>query len=141
MGHDKNVSVQAGGKRMKDGRHVILCVDDDKDVLDYLKIILTAAGFEFIGVTSGKKGMEEIKSSPVDLVIVDLMMEEIDAGTNLVKEARALNSTIPIYLLSSVGDEFNMSSDFSTLGLSGVFQKPIDPKMLIGLVKRTLGVS
>ena len=73
-----------------------------------------------------------------DLLIVDLMMEEVDAGTSFVKELRLLGNKAPIYMLSSVGDSLSMSTDYSDLGLSGVLQKPIDPDRLLTLLKSKL---
>ena len=74
-----------------------------------------------------------------DLLVVDLMMEEVDAGTNFVKELKALGNTAPIYMLSSVGDNLNMTVDYNALGLSGVFQKPIENDKLLGILKAKLG--
>ena len=73
-----------------------------------------------------------------DLIIVDLMMEEVDAGTAFVKELRLLNNTAPVYMLSSVGDNLSMTTDYSELGLSGVFQKPLDNDMLLSVLKSKL---
>jgi two-component system, chemotaxis family, chemotaxis protein CheY len=67
------------------------------------------------------------------------MMEEVDSGTNLVKEIKALGPTPPIYMLSSVGDGLNLSTDYSQLGLSGVLQKPINPQVLLSTLKARLG--
>ena len=45
----------------------------------------------------------------------------IDAGASFVKEVKALGGSVPIYMLSSVGDQLNLSTDYSNLGLTGVF--------------------
>ena len=76
---------------------------------------------------SAEDGLLRYKEVTPDLVIVDLMMEEVDAGTNFVKDVRALGNPPPIYMLSSVGDNLNLSTDYSALGLSGVLQKPVNP--------------
>jgi DNA-binding response OmpR family regulator len=72
-------------------------------------------------------------------VIVDLMMEEVDSGTRFVKELRLLGNTAPIFMLSSVGENLNLSADPTALGLAGVFQKPIDRATLLGVLKARLG--
>ena len=123
---------------MQDGKYVILGIDDDPDILDCLKIVLEANGYIFVGACSAEEGLKAYKEHKPDLIISDLMMEEVDAGMNFVKELQALGNRAPIYLLSSTGDSLNATMSFSDLGLSGVFQKPIDNDKLLALLKTKL---
>ena len=123
---------------MQDGKHVILCVDDDPDLLEALQLVLEKNGYAFFGARSAEEGMAKYKETHPDLIIVDLMMEEVDAGTGLVRNLKAEGNTKPVYMLSSVGDNLNMSIDYSELGLSGVFQKPIDNQQLLTVLKTKL---
>lgn len=120
-------------------KRTILCIDDDQDILDILKAILTANGYEVVGALSAEQGLRAFKQSRPDLIIVDLMMEEIDAGTNLVKQLKAAGSGAPVYMLSSVGDSLSMLTDYGELGLSGVFQKPIDSDKILSTIRAKLG--
>jgi DNA-binding response OmpR family regulator len=123
---------------MQDGKHVILCVDDDQDLLDAMRLVLESNGYVMLGARSAEDGLALYKESRPDLIIVDLMMEEVDAGTNLVRDLKAEGNTSPVYMLSSVGDNLNISIDYSELGLSGVFQKPIDNQNLLKVLKNKL---
>jgi DNA-binding response OmpR family regulator len=123
---------------MKDGKHLILCIDDDQDLLDSMKIIIEDHGYITATANSAEAGLRKYKTEKPDLVIVDLMMEEVDSGTNFVKEIRALGPTPPVYMLSSVGDNLNISTDYSQLGLTGVLQKPINPNLLVSTLKAKL---
>ena len=123
---------------MQDGKHVILCVDDDPDILECLRIVLEAEGYIMAEGSSAEEGLRVYKETNPDLVIVDLMMEEVDAGTSLVKDLKALGNEAPVYMLSSAGDGLTDNIDYSALGLSGVFQKPIDNDMLLSLLKAKL---
>jgi len=123
---------------MQDGKHVILYIDDDQDYLDAVRVILESHGYAMAEARSAEEGLVVFKSTAPDLVIVDLMMEEIDAGTRFVKELRAVGGEVPIYMLSSVGDDLNLSTDYTALGLAGVFQKPIDAEHLISVLKSKL---
>ena len=80
---------------------------------------------------SGEEGLSKYKKESPDFIIVDLMMESIDAGKNFAKELKVLANTAPVYLLSSVGDELRKNFDFTELNLNGVFQKPIDTRHLL----------
>ena len=123
---------------MQDGKHVILLVDDDPDILESLRIVLEANGYIVETASSGQEGLRVYREKAPDLLIVDLMMEEIDSGTSFVKELQAIGNTAPVYLLSSTGDSLYTTTDASALGLTGVFQKPINTDMLLALLKAKL---
>ena len=123
---------------MSDNKPVILCLDDDPDILSFLEIILDAEGYAFVGADSAEEGLRVYKESDPDLIIVDLMMEEVDAGTGFVKEIQLLGNTAPIYMLSSVGDNLSMTMDYTALGLAGVFQKPLTKELLLTVLKTKL---
>jgi DNA-binding response OmpR family regulator len=116
---------------VKDGKFVVLCIDDDDDVLLSLKMVLDKNGYEVVQARSGEEGLSKYKKETPDFIIVDLMMESIDAGKNFAKELKVLGNKVPVYLLSSVGDELRKNFDFVELNLNGVFQKPIDTKHLL----------
>ena len=63
------------------------------------------------------------------------MMEEVDSGINCVREIKLLGNKVPVFMLSSMGDNLSAMTDTSELGLAGVFQKPVDPKKLITALK------
>ena len=123
---------------MKDGKFVILCVDDDQDILQTLRLLLEKNGYVMAGASTAAEALELAKQTSPDLLIVDLMMEQIDSGTHLVSRLRASGSEVPIYMLSAVGDSLEQTFDSSSLGLDGVFQKPIDPKHLLATLKARL---
>ncbi len=123
---------------MKDGKFVILCVDDDPDILESLTTVLEANDYVVRTAATAEEGLKTYKEVMPDLLIVDLMMEEIDAGANFVSELKTLNNKSPVYMLSSVGSDLNRTYDTSELGLAGVFQKPIDPKTLLNILKTKL---
>jgi DNA-binding response OmpR family regulator len=123
---------------MQDGKHVILCVDDDPDILDALTLVLESNGYIVVPAGSAEEALKAYGQRRPDLLIVDLMMEEVDAGTALVTKLKAQGNTAPIYMLSSVGDSLSMNIDYSGLGLAGVFQKPIDNNMLLQTLKTRL---
>lgn len=123
---------------MQDGKYVIMCVDDDPDILECLRVVLEANDYIVAEAGSAEEALKVFKESRPDLIISDMMMEEIDAGTNFVKELKLLGNTAPIYMLSSAGDNLNLTTDFSQLGFNGVFQKPIDNDLLLSILKAKL---
>ena len=123
---------------MTDKKNVILYIDDDSDCIDVMRVILEKNGYQMLEAADAAEGLKVYKQSSPDLVIVDLMMEEVDAGTQFAKELQALGNTVPVYMLSSVGDNLEMTVDTTQLGLAGVLQKPIDEDKLLLLLKSKL---
>ena len=123
---------------MQDGKYVILCVDDDPDILEYLKVVLEASDYVVKTAGSAEEGKRRYTETAPDALIVDLMMEEIDSGTGLVTELKAMGNTAPIFMLSSTGDNLSRMIDTRSLGLSGVLQKPLDSDVLLSLLQSKL---
>lgn len=123
---------------MDDNKKVILYVDDDQDFLDAVRLIVESAGYRMVEADSAENGLRVFKKERPDLVLVDLMMEEVDAGTRLVRQIQALGRQVPIYMLSSTGDNLAASMDYGELGLAGVFQKPVDAKVLLAALRSKL---
>ena len=120
---------------MKDGKHVIMVVDDDQDVLDGLRAILESGGYKMVEALSAKEATKVFKDEKPDLLIVDLMMEQIDAGLNFVKMVRDSGSKAPMYMLSSVGDELSKNINSSDLGVEGILQKPLDSEFILRVLE------
>ena len=123
---------------MQDGKHVILCIDDDPDVLVFLRAVLEDHDYIMVGASSAEEALKRYRESNPDFVIVDLMMEEIDAGAGFAIDLQAMGNTVPVYMLSSAGDSLSETLDSTHLGLAGVFQKPVDPDELITILKTRL---
>lgn len=124
---------------MRDGRHVILCIDDDQDILATLRLVLESAGYVVETAATGAEGRRAAGQLQPDLLIVDLMMEAVDSGLTLVAALRESGVTAPIFFLSSAGDYFYESADVNRLGADGVFQKPIAPELLLSVIGTRLG--
>lgn len=118
--------------------HLILYIDDDQDFLDSVRIILESGGFRMVEAHGAEEGLEVFERDRPDLVLADLMMEEVDSGTGFVRELRLRNADVPVYLISSVGDSLELNLDFEQLGLSGVFQKPVDADHLLPVLRSKL---
>jgi phosphoserine phosphatase RsbU/P len=123
---------------MQDGKHVILCVDDDADFLMTMRVMLENSGYVMVQAQDGPEGLQMFQETNPDAVIVDLMMEEVDAGVNFVKELKVLGATTPVFLLSSMGDSLSEEADYSHLKLSGILQKPVSQANLVSLLGRKL---
>lgn len=77
----------------------IMVVDDEPDIAEILSIILTSEGFEVDLVNSGYDVLPAFTAQPVDLVLLDLMLPEID-GVEVCRRLRAI-SDVPIIMLTA----------------------------------------
>ena len=80
---------------MKDGKHVILYIDDDQDFLTRSGRSSRRTATRWSEASSAEEGLRVYKALNPDFVIVDLMMEEVDAGASFVKELKALGNKAP----------------------------------------------
>jgi CheY-like chemotaxis protein len=78
---------------------VLLCIDDNEDVLECEKQFLESFGYTVLTAPSGGKGLELASIHPVDVVIVDFFMPEMD-GLDVAMEMRRLRPQAPIIMLS-----------------------------------------
>ena len=124
---------------MKDGKYVIQYVEDDADYRDSMRTVLEAHGYVVVEAASGEEGLLQFKAEQPDLVILDLMMEEVDTGTTMVRDLKMAGCTAPIIVTSSAGDALHQATDYQQLGLAGVLQKPVDFDGLLALIKSKLG--
>lgn len=123
---------------MRNGKPLILCVDDDPDILASMKTVIESDGCVVETAASAEEGLRKYRAERPDFVTVDLMMEEVDSGIKLVSRMRVSGPIPPVYMLSSVGEGLSENVDPSQLGLAGVLQKPVAPQILLGALRDKL---
>ncbi len=122
----------------------ILVVDDDLDLLEQMKFILNAAGYEVVTAEGRTGGEEAVLSMKPDLAILDLMMEEKDSGFVLSHQIKKLYPEVPIILLTAVagttGLNFNTqrSDAQSWVKADKIMDKPVRPEQLKEEIRRLL---
>jgi CheY-like chemotaxis protein len=119
----------------------ILIIDDDPDIRDSIEAILEAHGFNVVSAGDAKEGIQEVNSARPDLVLCDMMMEQIDAGTKVAQHIKENHPDLPVYLLSSIGSATASTIELDKIGFNGVFQKPIMPDVIVKAVKKALKIE
>jgi CheY-like chemotaxis protein len=121
----------------------ILIVDDDPDFVKTTKMILLSDGYEVIVANDGKQGLERIKESRPDLILLDIMMESIFEGFSLMGTLRTSPEyqdfrDIPVLMVSSVradtGSRFSFSDEEDMGDIpqpDDYMDKPLKPKELL----------
>lgn len=115
----------------------ILLVDDEKDIVEFLKYNLEQENFEVIVGYDGEEALEKISQKP-DLVILDIMMPKMD-GFEVCRRLRATLGfeNVPVIFLTAKSGEIDEIKGLE-LGASDYIQKPISPKKLVARVNSNL---
>jgi DNA-binding response OmpR family regulator len=109
----------------------VLVVDDDQNILEVVKFILTSYGFEVHTHSSGYNVVEVVLDYEPDLIILDIRLPG-KLGTEICKELKDLHCTIPIILFSAHMQQANFMEIF---GADAFMRKPFDVKDLVNTVK------
>jgi DNA-binding response OmpR family regulator len=120
----------------------ILVIDDDPQMIHFLKDFLAVQGYEVIAQSSAKKAVQVARWERPDLIILDVMMPD-SGGFNHFKELRECQGpgTVTPVIIYSAAPSFMVSSALSSVqGLTkeDFVQKGADPKLLFDLVKKRL---
>ncbi|MDF2519943.1 MAG: two component transcriptional regulator, winged helix family [Clostridia bacterium] len=113
----------------------VLIIEDEDKMRELMKIAFKKESFETFEAVDGKQGLTMFKSNPVDIVVLDVMLPEID-GWTVCREIRR-NSNVPIILLTARGEEFDKLFGFE-LGADDYIVKPFSPKELVARIKALL---
>ena len=120
---------------MSDNKTVLI-VDDDPDFLRTNQIVVESAGYTVVTATDSEEAETVAKAENPDLILLDVVMEEVDAGFVF---AEKFATTYNIILLSSIADSSVKVFDVHELPVKGVLQKPIRPDALLEAVSNALG--
>jgi len=127
---------------MNQKKEKILVIDDDRDFVRTIGMILKSAGYEVIEAFSGKEGLEKSKAENPDLYVIDLMMETYSEGSNLAKTLGENEETRgkPKIMITSVDlkGPYESSAPQELVGCDMIMQKPVLPKDLLENVTKAL---
>jgi CheY-like chemotaxis protein len=124
----------------------ILIVDDDLDFVEISKLSLERSGYQIQSAPNAKEGWKMVEKEKPDLIIMDLMMEHLDAGMVLSQKIKnhPRYSSIPILMLTSITRDTGLdftprtAEDLKKLNVDDFSMKPIKAKALLEKVEKLL---
>jgi CheY-like chemotaxis protein len=132
----------------------VLLVDDDFDFLQAHKVALEAQeGFKVYTACNGNEGMKIAQANHIDVAVLDVIMDTLDAGFNLARQLRKDEKTkdIALILLTSVNkvnQDAEYSFTFSDQDLDDVWlpvdkflDKPVKAELLIATIRSLANAS
>jgi DNA-binding response OmpR family regulator len=118
----------------------ILCIEDDADMIDYIKLILGKAGYTVVGADGGAEGLEAMQREQPDLVLLDLMMPGMDGADVLLEKGKDESiRQIPVIALTALDSPFDQIMWLARTDLQDFIVKSRLPRReLIARIERVL---
>ena len=122
----------------KSKQHIILLVDDEPDILDFLAYNLKREGYKVFTAIDGKEGIELVKEISPSLVLLDVMMPYIDGveACQIIRDDPKIKQPI-IAFLTSRAEDYSQIAGFKA-GADDYITKPIRPRLLLSKVESLL---
>jgi DNA-binding response OmpR family regulator len=114
----------------------ILVAEDDTNTRKWLAAVLRTNGFNPILAEDGQAALDLLDHYPVDLLIADIMMPNLD-GLNLTRQLRASGSTLPVLMLTALQMPENKRQGF-LVGTDDYMVKPVDDEEMILRIRALL---
>jgi DNA-binding response OmpR family regulator len=117
----------------------ILCIEDEPQMIDLIRLILANEGYEVIGAEGGQKGLELMRQEKPDLILLDLMMPEMDGGDvfHRMKEEIELRD-LPVIVVTAKAAPIDQVLWINVAKVDDYVTKPFGPRELVDSVKKVL---
>jgi two-component system response regulator VicR len=117
----------------------IVYVEDELEMIDLVKLILSRKGYEVIGAAGGREGLDTIREVIPDLVLLDLMMPDIE-GWDVYQQIRADDATrhIPVIVVTAKAQNIDKVLGLHIAKVNDYISKPFSPQDLVASVERVL---
>lgn len=113
----------------------IALVDDDRNILSSLRIVLEAEGYKTQSYNDGASALDGLAQDPPDLAILDIKMPRMD-GMELLRRLRQ-NTELPVIFLTSKDEEIDELFGLK-MGADDFIRKPFSQRLLLERVKAVL---
>ena len=119
---------------------IILCIEDEQEMIDLISLILSRRGYEIRGANSGKEGLEIIRKDHPDLILLDLMMPDMD-GWEVYQHMKADEATknIPVIVVTAKAQSIDKVLGLHIAKVCDYIAKPFSPQELLASVDNVLG--
>jgi two-component system, OmpR family, response regulator VicR len=124
---------------MNDHPKRILCIEDEPDMLDLFRLLLSRRGYEVLMASGGNEGLKMVREHLPDLVLLDLMMPDID-GWEVYQQMKSDESTrnIPTIVVTAKAQSIDRALGLHIAKVDDYIAKPFSPEDLIQSIERVL---
>ncbi len=120
-------------------RKRILCIEDEPEMIDLIRLILNRRGFDVKGALGGMEGLKMLAEDPPDLVLLDLMMPDMD-GWEVYQQMKANEKTqhIPVIVVTAKAQSIDKVLGLHVAKVDDYIAKPFSPQELLESVEKAL---
>jgi len=117
----------------------ILCVEDEPDMINLIRLILGRHGFDVKGATGGAEGLKMIHKEKPDLILLDLMMPDMD-GWEVYQQIKADPKTrnIPVIVVTAKAQSIDKVLGLHIAKVDDYIAKPFSPAELLSSIEKVL---
>ncbi len=117
----------------------VVCVEDEQEMIDLIRLILGRRGFEVLGANGGVRGLELIRAELPDIVLLDLMMPEMD-GWQVYQQLKADPATehIPVVVVTAKAQNIDKVLGLHIAKVDDYISKPFSLQELVDRVEAVL---
>lgn len=117
----------------------IVCVEDEPEMIDLIRLILGRRGFEVKGAAGGVEGLQLIRSDQPDLILLDLMMPDMD-GWEVYQQLKADEKTknIPVIVVTAKAQSIDKVLGLHIAKVDDYIAKPFSPQELVNSIEKVL---
>ena len=125
-----------------DEKKKVVCIEDEPEIIDLIRLILGRKGFELTGATSGLEGLAAIRQVKPDLVLLDLMMPDMD-GWEVYQQMKADPELkhIPVIVVTAKAQSIDKILGLHIAKVDDYVTKPFGPQELLQSVERVLAAK
>jgi len=118
----------------------ILCIEDEREMIDLFKIILGRRGYRVSGALGGEEGLQRAAEIIPNLILLDLMMPELD-GWEVLQRMRGEKDLrdIPVIIVTAKSNDIDRAMALHIAQVSDFISKPFGPQDLIASVEKVIG--
>ena len=120
---------------MRESMYNILICDDEKDIVNALKIYLNDTNYHFLEAFDGEEAVHMVETNEVHLVLMDIMMPKLDGIQAMIRIRE--KSNVPVILLTAKGEDSDKVLGLE-VGADDYVTKPFNPVELLARVKSQL---
>jgi len=127
---------------MAEEKKRVLCIEDDPEMIDLIKLILERKGFEVLEAVGGEEGLEVSRREMPDLILLDLMMPEVD-GWEVFRQMRADEQLkdIPVIVVTAKAQSIDKVLGLHIAKVDDYVTKPFGPQELLKSVNKVLAME
>lgn len=124
---------------MAEEKKKVVCVEDEPEMIDLVKLILSRKGYDVIGAMGGREGLEAIERESPDLVLLDLMMPDMD-GWEVYQQMKSHDSmkSIPVIVVTAKAQSIDKVLGLHIAKVDDYITKPFGPQELLDSVESVL---